>query len=641
MHKRQNMQAFLDTLVGVPQVLQDSAEDKKMVVRFKATQANVVNDNLFLYPRNILQDAINESNELINQNRMIGETPHPRHFTGRNGQVVFDAKVENSVTKIINQFMDETGTVFVDAEVLDTAKGQDLKALIKAGVPVGISLRAIGDSVKKPIGGRMVNVATKLHIRAYDPVMNPATAGCEAVQVLTDAQVEEAMKDAVQITCPCCPDCNCQMEAKDPDQDGDTDFYFCPSCKDVYVPDEQKSMTMTATQTLRKLPNDPDYDGYQLARQFKMDMAKIVVKDNMQKGDDLMNKFISMTLEQLKAWKTTNPGHADMAVCDSMIELKEQAAKSQALTDEIQRIKQKEEVERKKEEARKVLTDAVNALPYEQHVKEGLLQKGAVITDSAEVASFIETEKAFIDSIAVKSKLNDLGVPQNGRAQTIDPSVVVVGQGQPWKPIVDNLQTALDDQMRSMDRNFRPDNALRGANMAILDRIMAKLDRENSPEYRELMKGLTDSAQSIENGVITDSALSTTGDFAQVAAISMAFMRQVWQDLKFAQLVMAEAYGGDTYRIPVEFQSHDLYTQDDFVTGEFDGITTEGVSTFFLEFGGEWLKRGTVISKEAQIQLQKGPFNYDVVARNLANLAMRFQRIIDQKMSLEMLHTSD
>jgi hypothetical protein len=241
----------------------------------------------------------------------------------------------------------------------------------------------------------------------------------------------------------------------------------------------------------------------------------------------------------------------------------------------------------------------------------------------------------------VKSKLNNLGVPQSSRAQTLDPSVQVVSEGQPWKPIVDNLQAAFDDQIRSVDRNFRPDQALRDANNGILDRVMAKLDRENSEEYRQFMRSLTDSAESIENGAITDSALSTTGDFAQVPAISMAFMRQVWQDLRFAQLVMAEGFAGSTYKIPVEFQSHDLYTQDDFGTGEFDGITTEGVSTFLLEFGGEWLKRGTVISKESQVELQKGPFNYDVVARNFANLSLRFQRIMDNKMSLEMLHTSD
>jgi hypothetical protein len=375
------------------------------------------------------------------------------------------------------------------------------------------------------------------------------------------------------------------------------------------------------------------------------DSAMAVILDSLKEGEQM--NFLTMSLNELKSWKSANAGHKDMALCDQAITLKEAVEKNNVITDELEKLRKekadreaKEATENKKKQAQQALNDAVNALSYEQHVKDGLLQKGAVITDASEVASFIETEKAFVDSISINSKLNALGFTP-GRAQTLDPSVRVTNEAQPWKPIVDNLQAALDDQIRSMDRNFRPDQALRDANIGILDRVMAKLDRENSEEYRQFMKSLTDSAQSIENGVITDSALSTTGDFAQVATISMAFMRQVWQDLKFAQLVMAEAFAGTTYKIPVEFQSHDLYTQDDFVTGEYDGISTEGVSTFLLEFGGEWLKRGTVISKESLIELQKGPFNYDVVARNLANLALRYQRIIDNKMSLEMLHTSD
>ncbi|GIM47032.1 hypothetical protein DNHGIG_25810 [Collibacillus ludicampi] len=266
-------QLFTDMLVAQPTVLDSSSKDK-LRVRFKATQANVINSNRRLYPYAVLNDAIQRSDDRIKQNRMIGESPHPKHFIGKDGQIVFDTRLENSVIKIFNQVIDDSGNVYVDAEVLDTAKGRDLKALIDAGVPVGISMRALGDSVRKQINGVMVDVATRLDIHSYDVVMNPATPGCEVVQVLTDSQVAEVLNDGVQITAPACPDCNGEMTAQDPDGDGDLDFYFCPSCKEVYIPEESKSIVQQATQSLRKLPNDPDWDGYSLARQFKMNLPK-------------------------------------------------------------------------------------------------------------------------------------------------------------------------------------------------------------------------------------------------------------------------------------------------------------------------------------------------------------------------------
>lgn len=367
------------------------------------------------------------------------------------------------------------------------------------------------------------------------------------------------------------------------------------------------------------------------------DSAIAVIMDSLTKEEKKDMNFLSMTLEELRAWKAANQGHEQMSLCDAAIKVKE---KEQALTDELERLRKEKEDQQRKEEAQKALTDAVNALPYEQHIKEGLLQKGSVITDASEVASFVEREKTFIDSITVTTKLNALGVPTAGRVKTIDPEVHVGTEGQPWKPIVDNLQQAMDDVIRSKTGAI-PDPEMRKANLAILDRVLKQMEREDNASYKKYMQSLTDAAQAINNGVITDSAVSTTGDFAQAAIISNALMTQTWQDLAFLQLVMTEAFGGSTFKIPVEITSMDLYSQDDLVTGELDGITTEGTTTTLLEFGAEWIKRGTVITKEAMVELLSGPFRYDVVARNLANLPMRFQRYIDQRLSLEMLHVSD
>lgn len=376
------------------------------------------------------------------------------------------------------------------------------------------------------------------------------------------------------------------------------------------------------------------------------DAAITEILDSIKEDDKQMN-FLSMSLAELKAWKAANSSHKDMAICDEAIRLKELAEQSPAITDELEKLRKekadreaKEAADQKKAEAKTALTDAVTALPYDQKTKDALLKKGEAITDAADIPAFIEREKAFVDSISVGAKLASLGVPVAGKAAVIDPDIQIGASPQPWRPIIDNLMAAFDDNIRSRT-GFIPDPELRKANKAILDRIMAKMERDNHPEYDKNIKVLTDSAQNIQDGVITDSAVSTTGDFAQSAIISQAILEQVWQDLLFLQLVMAEPFSGTTYKILSEITSMDLLSQDDLIVGETDGIPTEGVATTVLEFGAEWMKRGTVVTKEAMRELMSGPFNYDALGRNLANLNMRFARYIDQRLSLEMLHVSD
>jgi len=393
--------------------------------------------------------------------------------------------------------------------------------------------------------------------------------------------------------------------------------------------------------------NPAEVDAFDTPQQLTDSAVSEILDQLNKKEGDNVPKFHLMTLAELKAWKAQNADNEYVGICDSMIAAKEQADQHTALTDELNKFRQAEETRQAevvaaqaKTAAQQALTDAVTALPYDQKTKDALIKKGEAITDAAQVVGFIEQEKAFVDSIAISSKLAALGVPMAGRVAVIDPEIQIGAAAQPWRPIVDNLQAALDDQIK-IRTGALPDPDLRKANRSILNNILARMDRENNPEYTKYMKTLTDSAQVITDGAITDSAISTTGDFAQAPIISQAIMEQVWQDLMFLQLVMAEPFSGTTHKILSEITSMDLYSQDDLIVGEIDGIPTEGVSTVTLEFGAEWMKRGTVVTKEAMRELQTGPFNYDVLARNLANLAMRFSRYIDQRLSLEMLHISD
>jgi Prohead core protein serine protease len=210
-------QEMTDTTVAAFEVLTDAVEASStpMRVRFRATRTNVRNANNRIYPDAVMEDAVERANaQYVLPGRMIGESPHPKPVQAANSKTIFDTRIENSVIKVTRLFK-EGNEVYCDAEVLETAKGRDLKALVAQQAWPGISMRALGDSVRREVDGVMVDVATYLDIQSFDVVMNPATDGCGALAVLTDSEIEAMLDDHVS----CCPRCGEPLAPMDPDQD--------------------------------------------------------------------------------------------------------------------------------------------------------------------------------------------------------------------------------------------------------------------------------------------------------------------------------------------------------------------------------------------------------------------------------------
>ena len=246
---------------------------------------------------------------------------------------------------------------------------------------------------------------------------------------------------------------------------------------------------------------------------------------------------------------------------------------------------------------------------------------------------FLKQEKAFLDALEVEKKLKELGMETTeGKAKVFE------AKGKE-ESMMDSIMAEMDRELQKKDSGFVIDKELRKANNAILDSLLKGLERKKDKNTTAFLDALQK-----EKAVFLDEttpAIADTGQFAQSASISMAILRQAWQDIRFLQLCMTEGFSGSTYKMPVEFQSHDLYSEEDFAVGELDSIPTESVQTFLLEFGAQWLKRGFVVTKEAQKELLSGPMRYDVIAANTASIANRFQRIIDRMISTEMLARAD
>ncbi len=361
-----------------------------------------------------------------------------------------------------------------------------------------------------------------------------------------------------------------------------------------------------------------------------------IVLDDIE--EEKMN-FFDMSLQELEKWKKENKNaeETELSLCDSVIALKKQAEEAkqreqetkeqmQAMTDEI-------ETKKQKEQAQQFLFDEVEKLKYTQNIKEAILKKGAVLSEKEDIKNFLKQEKEFLDALEIEKKLKQLGMTkEEGKTK------VIVTEGKEFS-IIDSMMEEMDKELQKKDNSFFVDKELRKANNAIVDSVLKSMERKKDKDT----KAFLDALQKEKNVFLDETApaIAATGAFAQSANISLAILKQAWQDIQFLQLCMVEGFSGSTYKMPVEFQSHDLYSEEDFAVGELDSIPTENVQTFLLEFGAQWLKKGFIVTKEAQKELLSGPMRYDVLAANAASIANRFQRVIDRMISTEMLARAD
>lgn len=633
-----NKQEMSDTIVAQVRVLTDAAEGQKgpMVARFKATQVNVVNDNNRLYPDAVMTDAVERSKATyVDPGKMIGETPHPKAIKAASGKVVFDTKLENSVIKGKNLFMDN-GEVFLDAEILETAKGKDLKALIKQGVPVGISMRAIGDSVKRVINGVSVDVATFLDIQSFDIVMNPATEGCGVVKVLTDSQIEQIIEDGIQLSTPCCPHCSKELEIQDPDNDGDIDFYVCLACKEAFVEDSDVTQTTVASHRIATVSPD-NWDRYSQAREWLQQNGKNVKMTDAVKGDgEIVNKadLIKLMNEdpEIRTMLAGVAGEVAKPALDAVQEAEtakaaaQQKAEAKAFLDEkIATLKGKYD-----DNTIKAITDSIGE-PESKEVAQALFDSAIKLVGNAGA-------KAFMDSAGFDST----NTVFNGQTR-----VEVGAEGKPWRPIVDQICKEMDDYAAQL--GHVPDPKLREYNKKAFEKV---LDRT---EEKIGHKALADSVQEGQLKVYTDSngsqllndAVSvTTAQLLNQPTILTAIIMQSFQDVESAQFMFTDVFRGSEWRQPVEtFSSAAEYNPStgilDLVVGEGVGIAPSSLNLTWQSFSPSWRRNAVSLSTDVIRELETGPASYSAIARSLYHISEDKKRKLDNAAYFEMVLASD
>ena len=146
------------------QVITEAKKDgsKKYVIEGIFMQANKPNRNGRMYPREILESAVNKYvTEQVSKGRAVGELNHPE------GPTINLDKVSHKITELSW----DGNNVVGKATILDTPMGLIVQGLLDGEVQVGVSSRGMGSLANK--GG--VNVVNNdFMLNAVDIVQDPS-----------------------------------------------------------------------------------------------------------------------------------------------------------------------------------------------------------------------------------------------------------------------------------------------------------------------------------------------------------------------------------------------------------------------------------------------------------------------------------
>ena len=154
-------------LEKVRTVSESAGGDKVMRVRGIFQMADVRNANGRIYPAEVLQKAVEEIQEDVQNRSVLGEYDHPS-----------DAKIHmDRVSHLITKLWMEGNKVYGEAEVLHKLPmGAQLRGMFEHNVRVGISSRGVGDMelIESNDGEETYLVQPGYSIVTFDVVAEPS-----------------------------------------------------------------------------------------------------------------------------------------------------------------------------------------------------------------------------------------------------------------------------------------------------------------------------------------------------------------------------------------------------------------------------------------------------------------------------------
>lgn len=137
-------------------------QGKTLILSGKIQEADVKNGNGRKYPEKVLRREIEKYQEVIRDNRALGELDHPESSV---------INLKNTSHIILKTWWDGP-SVMAKIKVLPTPSGQILKSLVESGVKLGISSRGLGSTRQ---AGGVTMVDDDFQLICFDMVSEPST----------------------------------------------------------------------------------------------------------------------------------------------------------------------------------------------------------------------------------------------------------------------------------------------------------------------------------------------------------------------------------------------------------------------------------------------------------------------------------
>ena len=166
------------------QVITESSNDKKFwYIEGIFAQANKVNRNRRIYPKEVLKESMDEYiNDYVSTSRAIGELSHPQN-SGVN---------PDRASHLILTLREDGDNYIGRARVLNTPCGKIVQGLLEGGVKIGVSTRADGRVQKNSSG--IDEVQKGLKMATVDIVVNPSGPDCWMDSIM-ESEVEWDVSD--------------------------------------------------------------------------------------------------------------------------------------------------------------------------------------------------------------------------------------------------------------------------------------------------------------------------------------------------------------------------------------------------------------------------------------------------------------
>lgn len=196
MDKSNLVDAWFDETVETQRfkVIEDFGEDNQPRMRIQGVcqRADKENKNNRIYPKSVLENAIKRFETRINLGRAFGEVDHPE----------WRPALTNTSHLIDKVWWDKRDSTLLCTEVTvtNTPKGEIIKEIVRAGGRPGFSSRGYGDSDKKKIGSKEVEVIKDgFDLHSFDFVINPSVTSAKIKRVIEDADKKFTVEENMEI----------------------------------------------------------------------------------------------------------------------------------------------------------------------------------------------------------------------------------------------------------------------------------------------------------------------------------------------------------------------------------------------------------------------------------------------------------